>query len=342
MIGKRWIGFFLVLALLAVLVSACGSQPTPTPEQATPQQATATTEPTSKPTLGQAVVPPVATQASRVQIALDQVKRIEGEPLATVNGEDVTWEDYEVILRQTLQAIDRQNAVDWSDPAMRDRLGDLQNQVLRQAVDRVLLRQIAAEHGIAVDPSEVQAAVEKQKAQILESDQYANWDAFLYDNGLTDETFEQIAHDTLLLTALLEIQEIQTQDEQVQIAHISVSDEALAQEIVSKLQASEDFGELAAEYSEDEETRDSGGDLGWFSQISMIPELAQAAFSLQPGQFSGVIATQFGYTIILVLDRQVRDADANVIMQRQQQALVALLDTKRSSAEIVYLVDFTQ
>jgi parvulin-like peptidyl-prolyl isomerase len=343
MTAKQWPVRALLLVLVAILASSCGSTITPTPETQTaaaaptPQQATATAEPTPQQPV--ATFTPSAT--SKVEVALKSIKRLEGVTLATVNGQEVTWEDYELILRQTLYAIDRQNAVDWSDPAMQQRLGDLQNQVLQLTVDRLLLRQMAAQQGLVLDEAAVKAEVEREKTQILGSGVYADWNGFLQSFGLTDETFAQTIRDTLLLAALTAAQHVDTQSEQAHIAHIVVKDEATAEEVAARLKAGEAFAKLAAEYSEDTETKETGGDLGWFSKETMLPELAGPAFSLEPGQFSEPIFTQYGYTIIQVLERAIREDEQQVIRKRQQQALSALLEAEKAKAQIEYLVDFT-
>ncbi len=58
-----------------------------------------------------------------------------------------------------------------------------------------------------------------------------------------------------------------------------------------------DFSEVAKEYSE-EPSKDSGGDLGFFSAGQMVPTFDQAVFAMQPGEISEVVKTQFGYHII--------------------------------------------
>ena len=60
-----------------------------------------------------------------------------------------------------------------------------------------------------------------------------------------------------------------------------------------------DFSALARQYSEGP-TKDSGGDLGFFSAGQMVPAFDKAVFAMKPGDVSQVIKTQFGYHVILL------------------------------------------
>ena len=333
--------FFLACLLLVVaaLALGCASGQTETP-------GLAAAEPSPSP---QAAVPvatettpaPTAVRVSSVEVASRYIQRLPGATLAKVNGQEITWTDYEPILREALGVIDNQSPVDWTDGAMQQRLKQLQNTVLEQAISRVLMRQMAAKQGISVSEADVDAAVEKERSYLLDSDKYPDWDAFLKDYWLTDQTFRRTISDKLLMDKLLSLQTVDTQAQQVHIRHILLSDRAKAQEVADMLKAGGDFVELAAQYSEDTETKDDGGDLGWFVDGGMVSELRDVVVTLQDGQFSDVIETQGYYVVIQVVERGMREVDAYTLRQRQQSALQAQLAAERDASQIERLVDFT-
>jgi len=102
-------------------------------------------------------------------------------------------------------------------------------------------------------------------------------------------------------------------DEERQTAHIlfesADQDEAIAikaEEVLAKIQAGEDFAELAKTYSSDTFSAENGGDLGWFGKDIMDPAFEDAAFSLEnKGDVSGVVKSEFGYHIIKLTDVKV-------------------------------------
>ena len=70
-----------------------------------------------------------------------------------------------------------------------------------------------------------------------------------------------------------------------------------AEEVRKLAKSGTDFSALARQYSEGP-TKESGGDLGFFSAGQMVPAFDKAVFAMKPGEISPVIKTQFGYHII--------------------------------------------
>ncbi len=77
---------------------------------------------------------------------------------------------------------------------------------------------------------------------------------------------------------------------------------AKAESIVQQLKDGAEFAALAASESQDPGSAAAGGDLGFFTRDMMVQPFAQAAFSLEPGQTSDVVETEFGFHVIRVTD----------------------------------------
>ena len=79
----------------------------------------------------------------------------------------------------------------------------------------------------------------------------------------------------------------------------------LANEILARVQAGEDIGELAAIYSEDPGSAHNNGEYT-FPRGMMVPEFENWAFSAQPGDV-GIVETSFGYHIMYSVDVDTMD-----------------------------------
>ena len=66
----------------------------------------------------------------------------------------------------------------------------------------------------------------------------------------------------------------------------------------------ESFAELASLFSDDPGSGANGGDLGWAKRGTNVPEFEAMAFSLEPGEISEIIETQFGYHFMELLERR--------------------------------------
>jgi hypothetical protein len=85
---------------------------------------------------------------------------------------------------------------------------------------------------------------------------------------------------------------------------LSSKERSLAEDILRRVRAGEDFAALAGRFSDDPGSKGKGGDLGWFVRGQMVKEFEDAAFRLQPGQVSDIVETKFGFHIIKVEDRR--------------------------------------
>jgi peptidyl-prolyl cis-trans isomerase D len=105
-----------------------------------------------------------------------------------------------------------------------------------------------------------------------------------------------------------------TTPEQVRASHVLLKigagkDEAAvkatAEDVLKQAKSGADFAALAKKYSEDETTAAKGGDLDFFGRGRMVPEFDSAAFTMEPGQISDLVKTQYGFHIIKLVEKKV-------------------------------------
>ena len=84
----------------------------------------------------------------------------------------------------------------------------------------------------------------------------------------------------------------------IKCSHILVEKHSEAISLLERIQKGEKFGKLAKEFSLDSGSAKRDGSLGYFGRGKMVKEFEKSAFSLQPGQISEPVKTQYGYHII--------------------------------------------
>jgi peptidyl-prolyl cis-trans isomerase D len=117
---------------------------------------------------------------------------------------------------------------------------------------------------------------------------------------------------------------------------------AKAEEILEKARSGEDFAALATQHSEGP-TAANGGDLGFFTQGQMVKPFNDAVFSMEPGEISEVVKTDFGYHIIKLEEIQlggvtpIEDAKDEIIsaLQLEQARPMAFQLANSAYEEII-------
>ncbi|MCD7780462.1 MAG: peptidyl-prolyl cis-trans isomerase [Candidatus Gastranaerophilales bacterium] len=89
----------------------------------------------------------------------------------------------------------------------------------------------------------------------------------------------------------------------VKASHLLVQTEEEALKIQEEINKGKDFAQAAKEVSLCPSGQ-NGGDLGYFSKGQMVKEFEDAAFSMEVGQLSNPIKTQFGYHLIYLTDKK--------------------------------------
>ena len=90
--------------------------------------------------------------------------------------------------------------------------------------------------------------------------------------------------------------------EEVRASHILVKTEEEANKLYDEIKGGKDFADVAAMVSLCPSGA-AGGDLGFFGRGMMVKPFEDAAFSLEVGELSKPVKTQFGWHLILVTDK---------------------------------------
>ena len=155
--------------------------------------------------------------------------------------------------------------------------------------------------------------------------------------GMSEAEYREMVRAELLREKMenLVAEQVPTTELQIRARHILLDSRAEAEVVLKNLEEGEDFATLAEELSKDPGSAELGGDLGWFARGQMVPEFEEVAFSLEPGEFSGVVETPFGVHIILVEERdEDRELDAAMLNQRMTEAFQTWLFDLEAAATI--------
>ncbi len=165
-------------------------------------------------------------------------------------------------------------------------------QLLNFYIDQRLVITAARGRGLEDDPK-VKEQLERLENELVRQ-------AYLRDeisDRVTPEAIELSYNKTM---------ETVVQEPEVKARHILVETEDEAEALLQDIADGAEFADLAMERSTGP-SGPQGGDLGWFVAGTMVPEFAQAAFALQPGEVSpSPVKTDFGWHVIKVEDQRLK------------------------------------
>ena len=96
-----------------------------------------------------------------------------------------------------------------------------------------------------------------------------------------------------------------------------------------------EFANLAKEYSAHKASADKGGDLGWFSEEQMVPEMRRAVAGLNKGEVSQPIKSAEGWHLVKLLDK--KPAGPRPLADIRANLVVAMRNRKAQELERAYL-----
>jgi len=134
-----------------------------------------------------------------------------------------------------------------------------------------------------------------------------------------------------------------TEKEQVYLYNILLETEEEAQNVLEQLKAGGDFSEIAKEKSTGPSAA-QGGDLGYLTKGTIIPEIEEVVFALEVEELSEIINTDFGFHILKITEKKPEtvksfeevkeDIIQTLLPNKQKEAFDNLLEELKSKSEI--------
>lgn len=249
--------------------------------------------------------------------------------VAVVDNEIILWSELNYRMRFELE---------WRGHSAyhtEDMLDSLRASILQEMIDEQVLVLRAQAEDVQIDQTQVEEMLAEQVRRVRGGSSHADYESMLQRVGLTErqikaryrkeiqhrllyqQMYAQQAHRQHITRPMVEAFREEHRDrlpEQVSLSHIQLRlrpaadrlEHKLAQlhEVQRRLEAGEDFADLAREYSDDRGTASAGGYLGCFSRGQLVPGFEAVAFQLQPGEISEPVLTQHGYHLILLHERR--------------------------------------
>lgn len=236
--------------------------------------------------------------------------------LATFSGQTITLEEFNQ---------------SWEEVPEDYKLQLDKSMVLDQMISEKLLIQEAKNMGLEED-NDVLEQIKKITEQILVQ-------------GLIErEILDKInVNDVEVLVYYEQNKDSFTEKEQFHLYNILLETEEEAQDVLEQLKAGKDFSEIAIEKSTGPSAA-QGGDLGYLSRGSIIPEIEDVVFALELGKLSEIIKTDFGFHILKITEKKPETVKAleevkediiqTLLPDKQKDAFENLLEELKDKAEI--------
>lgn len=276
----------VVLLVLTACTANTGVVPSPTQPLFTPTFAV---------TIRPSALPPSATPSATPEpLAL----RVDGSGISLVeyNNELLRLQD---VLKNSGQSLSEVNQ---------------QKKILDDFTNQLLLANAAFKDRYKIEDAAVQKRLQDAIEQAGGEQAYQSW---LQKNHYTQSEFLTAFRRSIAAAWKRDkiIEAAPQTADQVHARQILLLEEATAERYYNQLKAGADFATLAFQADPD-----LGGDLGWFPKgYIFLPEIEKIAFDVEPGKFSPITKTTYGFHIVQVIERKANQPlseDARRMIQR--------------------------
>jgi foldase protein PrsA len=247
------------------------------------------------------------------------VKEKPGTEAAIVNGEVITVQEYE----ETLEVYKSMYKNQYGDEVLGTEIQPgvtlleyLKENILENMIFERIIYQEAIKNNLTVNDTELDELMVEYKTFFGDEQAYKD---FLTSNNMKEEFLKNSLRTDEVIQRYVDfyMESLNISDEElikyyednvdkfvsVKARHILVNSMEEAEDILAQINAGADFSDLAMAFSKDTNSAILGGDLGYFYKGQMVPTFEAAAFSLEIGEVSGIVPSDFGFHIIKLDDR---------------------------------------
>jgi peptidyl-prolyl cis-trans isomerase C len=341
---------FAIVLIAVALVAACKKTPSETPAQAGPAGAPAAQAGAAPGAAGATASTPPAVKPVPAQLP-EIVARVNGTPLDRSE------------LERAVRSLEGQAG----GPVPAAKRDEIYRQLVDQLIALKLLSQECIARKIVISDAEVESRVAEVKKPFPNEQAF---NAALAERQMTLDKLKSEIRQQLQAMRLVDtdikpsvaVTDADVTDfyvknpdkfqepEAVRASHIMIrtpdatdeaqkkkaKDEATA--VLAEIRKGGDFAALAKQHSQDAGSAANGGDLGFVPRGQTSPVFEQAAFSLKPGQMSGVVETPFGYHIIKVsAHRDARTVPLQEVKPQVQEFLTQQQMQQKTEAYVTKL-----
>lgn len=244
-----------------------------------------------------------------------------GQVAATVNGANIYEDDVTEYIENYRASYSLDTEEAWGEWLAQYGYTpeSVREDVINSYASREIIKQAIEEYDITVDSSEIDGYVNQMKSN-YSSDEA--WQSALSQAGLTEDEYREDIELSLQSEQLREqvAPEEEPAEEDVlsycqmyaayydgakRSSHIlfNVDDQETAQQVLDQINTGVlDFAAAATEYSTDEGSAANGGDVGWDKLTSFVTEYTEGLSTLEKGQVSGLVTSDYGIHIIKCTD----------------------------------------
>jgi parvulin-like peptidyl-prolyl isomerase len=276
-------------------------------------------------------------------MACDKINIFSRPYVATVNGDKIYLDDYQLRLNQKKVLLPK-DIMDQPDYIKR-----FEEEVLDGMITEKIMDLRAKELNISISTAELE-----DKIKEIKKDYGKNFSSLLARENVQYEKWKEDLEKEMLLQKLIamdvnaniKVSEDEAEDyynerrnnykteSRVRVAQIVVRDLAMAKKIEARLKSGEDFASVAARVSIGPEAK-RGGDLGFIARQIMPDPLDKTIFSLPVNKISPIVQSSYGFHIFKV--REIQPARIGNFSDVKEYVIADIRSQKEEAAFISWI-----